>query len=112
MAVRTIYSECVVGLMADENNCLAVQDEVQLFGCQHHALCAATEHDEELFPVKACENTPAHSLHSFMDQPDVIYVAKFVQQLQKLMNSAMGAPVGTTSSLLLFGFFCSALFRP
>ena len=49
-------------------------------------------HFEELFAVKAPMNTPAHGLQLFMNHRDVISVAKFVQQLQNLMDSLTGAP--------------------
>ena len=63
-----------------------------VFECQHSALSARHVHFEELFAVKARGNTPAHSLHLLMNHRDVISVAKFVQQLQNLMDSLMGAP--------------------
>ena len=49
-------------------------------------------HFEGLFAVKAQGNTPAHSLHLFMNHRDVISVYRFVQQLQNLIESLMGAP--------------------
>jgi hypothetical protein len=39
------------------------------------------------------------SLHSFMNQRNVIFVAKLVQQLHKLMDSPKGALVGTAARL-------------
>jgi hypothetical protein len=82
------YYHHTCGLTGDED-CMTVQDEQHmLLDCQHSALsvpfaCIL----KSLFPVTAPGNTPAHSLHLFMNQRDVISVAKFVQQLQHLMNS-------------------------
>ena len=71
---------------------LKIQDEMHMvFGCQHSALSTHRVHFEELSAVKARGNTPA-GLHLFMNHRNVIPVAKFVQQLQNLMDSLAGAP--------------------
>jgi hypothetical protein len=87
------YYHRTCGLTGDED-CMTVQDEQHMvLDCQHTALCALRAHFEELFTVPARGDTPAHSLHLFMNQRDVISVAKFVQQLQYLMDSLTGAPI-------------------
>ena len=85
------YPARICALTGDEN-CFTFQDEMHMvFECQHSALSALRVHFEVLVD-KAWGNTPAHGLHLFMNHRDVISVAKFVQQLQNLMDSLTGAP--------------------
>jgi hypothetical protein len=67
---------------------------------------------EELFVAPAHGNTPAQSLFLFMNQRDVLSVAKSVQQLQHLMDTSLRAPTGdpTTSIFLWFDLFAMPLF--
>jgi hypothetical protein len=92
---------------------IAGQDEMHIiFECQHNALCALCEQYEELFAAPAHGSTPAQSLFLFMNQRDVLSVAKFVQQLQSLMDTLLRAPTddSTTRSFLWFALFCHASF--
>ena len=62
---------------------LYVQDESHvIFQCCHPASCALQVHFECLFDVCASTSEHTEKLHLFVNQPDVIEVPKFVQQLQ------------------------------
>ena len=70
-----------------------IQDEEHvLFRCQHPTFCALRGFYEYLFDV--CGSLPASSLkvHVFMNQRDVVEVAKFVQRLQLAVWDLMEVP--------------------
>ena len=93
------YYARVCGLVDDENCPVVVQDEMHMiFECQHNALCVLREQYEELFVAPAHGSTPAQSLFLFMNQRDVISVAKFVQQLQSLMDTLLRAPTDDSTT--------------
>ena len=60
-----------------------------IFQCRHPDICALQAHFEYLFHV--CVSTPAHTekFHLFVNQPDDIEVAKFVRQLQIIVEHFM-----------------------
>jgi hypothetical protein len=70
-----------------------IQDEEHvLFRCQHPTFCALRGFYEYLFDV--CGSLPASPLkvHVFMNQRDVVDVAKFVQRLQLAVGDLMEVP--------------------
>jgi hypothetical protein len=78
---------------------------------KHNALCVLSKQYEELFVAAAHGSTPAQSLFLFMSQRDVLSVAKFVQQLQSLMDT-LQRHLQTTRlfKLSLVCLFCYASF--
>jgi hypothetical protein len=111
------YYHRTCGLTGDED-CMTVQDEQHMvLDCQHSTLCALVRAHffEDLFTVPARGNTPAHSLHLFMNQRDVISVAKFVQQLQYLDGLFNGGTYNQFCILTLFPvwfYWLCSFFRP
>jgi hypothetical protein len=63
--------------------------------CRRHAECHGTNADQSKF---IAWNSRAQSLFLFMNQRDVISVAKFVQQLQSLMETLLRAPTDDSTT--------------
>ena len=75
---------------------LYVQDEWHvIFQCHHPAIRALQVHFEYLFDVCASTSDRTEKLQLFVNQPDVIEVAKFVRQLQTIVEHFMEAPTHT-----------------
>jgi hypothetical protein len=84
---------------------LPVQDEEHvLFWCQYAAFCALRGSYEDLFDVCAPLPNSPQKVHVFMNQRDVIGVAKFVQWLQLLVSESM--EVQFYRPVTDFSFFC------
>ena len=72
---------------------LYVQDEWHvIFQCRHPDIRALQAHFEYLFDVCASTSEHTEKLHLFVNQPDVIEVAKFVRQLRIIVEHFMEAP--------------------
>ena len=75
---------------------LYVQDEWHvIFQCHHPAIRALQVHFEYLFDVCASTSDRTEKLQLFVNQPDVIEVAKSVRQLQTIVEHFMEAPTHT-----------------
>ena len=72
---------------------LYVQDEWhEIFQCHHPAICALQVHFEYLLDECASTSDRTEKLQLFVNQSDVIEVAKFVRQLQTIVEHFMEAP--------------------
>ena len=93
---------------------LYVQDESHvIFQCCHPASCALQVHFECLFDVCASTSEHTEKLHLFVNQPDDIEVAKFVRQLQIIVEHFMHLHmINCFFVQLLFGVRINSIFRP
>lgn len=105
------YFAHACGLVGDEN-CLVVQLETHMvFECQHHSmsLCLPEQYGE-LSAAPACGITPSQSLFLFVNQHMcALSVARFVEQVQCLMDTVLRAPTDSLTTFLVC-FFHSASF--
>jgi hypothetical protein len=77
--------------LAEADECQLVQDEHHAaIACKHPAICGLRAHFEYVFDERAQSSAEAlEELRLFIDQRDVVEVAKFVKQLQTLVDYLM-----------------------